>query len=164
MTAKTAWRVGSSLNYESRALPRGRLALRLACPTRTADAGSATGGRASLASDLIRRGEKRLENWARWSLQWTAGLSFPRECSFARLYRPDAGDVWESDDPKPTVDEDDAEAVEQFVRRLEGLERRVVRVCYLGGDAPIIACSKLGVSRLHLQDMLDAIATACARW
>lgn len=118
-----------------------------------------------MSAELIRRGERRLENWARWSLAWTAGLSFPRECSFAKLYRPDAGDVWEGhDEVRPNVDEDDAEAVEAFVRRLDGLERRVVKVCYLGGDAPITACAKLAVSRQRLQELLDSIAEACARW
>lgn len=117
--------------------------------------------------DLVRRGERRLENWARWSLAWTAGLWYPRQCNFARLYRPDAGDVWdgiEEGEVRVPVDEDDAEHVEQFVRRLRGLRLRVVRVCYLGGDDPTVACAKLVLSRTALQELLDDIARDCARW
>lgn len=112
-------------------------------------------------ASAVARGEERLENWANWALAFSPGLGYPQRTTFARLYKPDAGDVWEGIEPdevQPVIDEDDAVRVEAFVRALDGMRKRVVRVHYLGKVNTTVGAKRVGLSRQQYTAVLDDIA------
>lgn len=122
-------------------------------------------GRAVAGRWELSRGEERLENWAVWALSFSSRLDYPRAAPWARLYKPDAGDIWEGiepDDVKPPVDEDDAAAMEAFVRSLAAMEKRVVRVHYLGKLNSTMGAKRVGLSRPQYMALLDLIARRAA--
>lgn len=116
---------------------------------------------------LSRRGERLLENWGRWAREHDAALGYPKGAPWARLYRPDAGDVWEGPAEgaeAARVSEDDAVTTEAFVLHLGHLHRLCVRSVFLKQDAPIVTCAKLGMGRPVLDELLYVLQEDCARW
>lgn len=113
----------------------------------------------------LTRGEERLDNWANWALSFSAQLGYPQKVPYARLYRPDAGDTWEGIEPdelRPVIDEDDAAAIELFVRSLPAMEKRVVRVHYLGKLNSTMGARRVGLARMQYVALLDLIAKRAA--
>lgn len=112
----------------------------------------------------ITLGQERLENWANWSLAHSVKTGFPKACAFARMYRPDAGDTWEGiepDESRPAADEDDAQLVEVFVRRLPLANRRCVLAFYIGRESPVVSARRFGLSRQRFYALLDEAAQWC---
>ena len=110
------------------------------------------------------RGHGRLRNWADWALAYSARTGYPQASAFARLYRPEAGDVWdgiEPDEARAVADESDAEQVERFVRRLPLANRRVVMSFYIGRESPVVAARRFGHSRERFYILLDEAAAWC---
>lgn len=125
---------------------------------RAAKLGRAVAGRWELS-----RGEERLENWANWSLSFSSRLDYPRAAPWARLYKPDAGDIWEgieADQVKAPVDEDDAALIEAFVRTLSAMHKTAVRAHYLGKLNSTMGAKRVGLSRMQYVALLDQVA----RW
>jgi len=123
---------------------------------------AAQSGRTGLPSPYaIERGQARFENWAEWALSSGIGVGYPKQSAFARLYQPEAGDVWDglSDaECKANVDSDDAERVERFVRELGQPHRSVVKSFYLGMAPPFMAAQKFGLKLRQYYEVLDEAA------
>jgi len=114
-----------------------------------------------MSSAKIERGQERFENWANWSLAHSSKTGYPKACAFARMYRSDAGDTWEGiepDESRPAVDEDDADLVELFVRRLPLSNRRCVLAFYIAREAPVVSARRFGLSRQRFYALLDEAA------
>ena len=109
----------------------------------------------------VERGQARLENWAEWSLAYGIGTGYPKQCAFARLYQPGAGDVWDGLDDgecRSSVDSDDAERVERFVRELQQPHRSVVKSFYLGTNPPFLMAQRFRMSLARYHELVDEAA------
>lgn len=114
----------------------------------------------------VDRGHGRLRNWADWALAYSSRTGYPQASAFARLYRPEAGDVFdgiEPDETRTVADEPDAEEVERFVRRLPLANRRVVMSFYIGRESPVVAARRFGHSRERFYALLDEAAAWCGQ-
>lgn len=128
-------------------------------------ASASQSGRDMAGAWELARGEERLENWANWALANNDVLDYPRAAPWARLYKPDAGDVWagiEPDQVTPPIDDDDAAVIELFVRALGAMEKRAVRVHYLGKLNSTMGAKRVGLSRQQYVGLLDLIARRAA--
>ncbi len=126
-------------------------------------ASASQSGRAVAGRWELTRGEERLENWANWSLSFSSRLDYPQAAPWARLYKPDAGDIWEgieADQVKAPVDEDDAAVMEAFVRALSAMHKSAVRAHYLGTMKSTMGAKRVGLSRMQYVALLDQVA----RW
>lgn len=76
---------------------------------------------------------RRLRNWGHWlNYEADIGPKGARCISIESRHMPDAGDVWEPDEPEIIPDVPDAEAINILIRELDTVEQYALSVRYGG--------------------------------
>lgn len=100
--------------------------------------------------DGIGKLRTRLANWGAWlNHEADIGPKSPRCISLESRHIPEAGDVWDSDEPtEPNPNVPDAEHLERHIRQLECLHQYCLAVTY-GGMPTLMRWRRIGEHQMQ---------------